>query len=113
MREECGEPVSLDFRISVLTSLVLCRRAAANDETESGAKMKFAVALLFFVGLVGPSSGQENQPTNLAVPPSVGMEIGQPAPAFALSDQFGHEQSNQTLKGPKGLVLLFFRSADW
>jgi cytochrome oxidase Cu insertion factor (SCO1/SenC/PrrC family) len=75
--------------------------------------MKFAVALLFFVGLFGLSSGQENQPTNLAVSPSVGMEIGQPAPAFALSDQFGHEQSNQTLKGPKGLVLLFFRSADW
>jgi hypothetical protein len=24
MREECGEPVSLDFRISVLTSLALC-----------------------------------------------------------------------------------------
>jgi hypothetical protein len=24
MREECGEPVSLDFRISVLTFLVLC-----------------------------------------------------------------------------------------
>jgi cytochrome oxidase Cu insertion factor (SCO1/SenC/PrrC family) len=75
--------------------------------------MKFAVALLFFVGLFGLSSGQENQPTNLAVSPSVGMEIGQPAPAFALSDQFGHEQSNQTLKGPKGIVLLFFRSADW
>jgi cytochrome oxidase Cu insertion factor (SCO1/SenC/PrrC family) len=75
--------------------------------------MKFAVALLFFVGLFGLSSGQENQPTNLAGPPSVGIEIGQPAPAFALSDQFGHEQSNQTLKGPKGIVLLFFRSADW
>ena len=75
--------------------------------------MKFAVAVLFFVGLLGPASGQENQPTDLAFPPSVGIEIGQPAPAFALSDQFGHEQSNQTLKGPEGMVLLFFRSADW
>jgi len=75
--------------------------------------MKFAVALLFFVGLFGLSGGQENPPTNQAAPPSVGLEIGQLAPAFALSDQFGHEQSNQTLKGRKGIVLLFFRSADW
>ncbi len=75
--------------------------------------MKFAVAILFFVGLFGLSGGQENPPTNQAAPPSVGLEIGQLAPAFALSDQFGHEQSNQTLKGPKGIVLLFFRSADW
>ena len=75
--------------------------------------MKFAVALLFFVGLFGPSSGQENQPTNHAVPPSVGLEIGQPAPAFALIDQFGHQQSNETLKGSKGTIVLFFRSADW
>ena len=97
----------------LLCNASLCRRAAASNETESGAKMKFAVAVHFFVGRLGPSSGQENQPTDLAFPSSVGMEIGQPAPAFALSDQFGHEQSNQTLKGPEGMVLLFFRSADW
>jgi len=70
--------------------------------------MKFAVAILFFVGLFGLSGGQENPPTNQAAPPSVGLEIGRPAPAFALSDQFGHEQSNETLKGSKGTVLLFF-----
>jgi cytochrome oxidase Cu insertion factor (SCO1/SenC/PrrC family) len=88
-------------------------RALVSNETESGARMRIAVAIIFFVGLFGLSSGQENPPTNHAVPPSVGLEIGQPAPAFALSDQFGHEQSNETLKGSKGIVLLFFRSADW
>jgi len=116
MREECGERGSLDFRISVLTSLVfasLYRRTPASNETESGAKMKFAVAILFFVGLSGLSGGQENPRTNQAPPPSMGLPIGQLAPAFALSDQFGHEQSNETLKGSKGTVLLFFRSADW
>jgi cytochrome oxidase Cu insertion factor (SCO1/SenC/PrrC family) len=75
--------------------------------------MKFAVAILFFVGLLGISSAQENTPTNQTAPPPVGLEIRRPAPAFALTDQFGHEQSNQTLKGSKGSVLLFFRSADW
>ena len=76
-------------------------------------KMRIAVGILFLIGLFGLSAGQENPPTNQGVPPSVGLEIGQRAPAFALSDQFGHEQSNKTLKGSKGTVLLFFRSADW
>ncbi len=43
----------------------------------------------------------------------IGLSIGQKAPAFSARDQFGHEQNLATLKGPKGTVLLFFRSADW
>ena len=75
--------------------------------------MKIGVAILFFVGLVAVSGGQENPSSTHAAGPPVGLEIGQQAPAFALPDQFGHEQSNETLKGSKGTVLLFFRSADW
>jgi len=74
--------------------------------------MKVAIASLFFVGRFGLSRGQEKPPSNHAVTASVGLEVGQSAPAFALSDQFGHEQSNETLKGSKGTILLFFRSAD-
>ena len=59
------------------------------------------------------ASGQEEPAAADSVAPAIGLEIGQPAPAFALTDQFGHEQSNQTLRGPKGTVILFFRSADW
>jgi cytochrome oxidase Cu insertion factor (SCO1/SenC/PrrC family) len=79
----------------------------------NGAKMKTMVAVLFLVGLYTFANAQENAPTNHTVPPSVGLEIGQQAPAFTLPDQFGHEHSNETLKGSKGTVLLFFRSADW
>jgi hypothetical protein len=43
----------------------------------------------------------------------IGLGVGQKAPAFSARDQFGHEQSLATLKGPNGTVLLFFRSADW
>jgi cytochrome oxidase Cu insertion factor (SCO1/SenC/PrrC family) len=75
--------------------------------------MKIAVAIFFFFGLFGFRAGQENPPANQAVPPFLGLEVGQHAPAFALPDQFGHQQSNETLKGSKGTVLLFFRSADW
>jgi hypothetical protein len=44
---------------------------------------------------------------------SIGLAVGQKAPAFSLPDQFGHPQTLDTLKGSNGTVLLFFRSADW
>ena len=44
---------------------------------------------------------------------AIGLPVGQMAPAFTLRDQLGHEQSLQSLKGQKGTILLFFRSADW
>jgi hypothetical protein len=46
-------------------------------------------------------------------PVSIGLAVGQKAPAFSLRDQFGHTQSLDSLKGSRGTVLLFFRSADW
>lgn len=46
-------------------------------------------------------------------PLSVGLAVGQKAPAFSARDQLGHVQTLDTLKGPNGTVLLFFRSADW
>jgi peroxiredoxin len=44
---------------------------------------------------------------------SFGLDVGQTAPAFSARDQFGREQTLETLKGSKGTVLLFYRSADW
>src|SRR6266853_2216311 len=44
---------------------------------------------------------------------SFGLDVGQKAPAFSARDQFGREQTLDSLKGPKGTVLLFYRSADW
>ena len=44
---------------------------------------------------------------------TIGLAVGQKAPAFSVHDQFGHVQTLDTLKGPNGTVLLFFRSADW
>jgi hypothetical protein len=44
---------------------------------------------------------------------SIGLSVGQKAPAFSLRDQFGHTQTLDSLKGSRGTVLLFFRSADW
>ena len=44
---------------------------------------------------------------------SIGLAVGMKAPALSVRDQFGRVQTLDTLKGSKGTVLLFFRSADW
>ena len=44
---------------------------------------------------------------------SIGLSTGQKAPAFSLRDQSGRQQTLDTLKGSRGTVLFFFRSADW
>jgi len=75
--------------------------------------MKIGLSIVFFVGISGLLAAQENPSTNRVASPLIGIELGQRAPAFALPDQFGREHSNDTLKGSKGTVLLFFRSADW
>ena len=43
----------------------------------------------------------------------VGLGAGQKAPDFSAADQFGKTQTLATLRGSKGTVLLFYRSADW
>ena len=42
-----------------------------------------------------------------------GPGIGARIPNFTASDQNGQQQTFASLRGPKGLVLMFVRSADW
>src|SRR5437879_2072453 len=42
-----------------------------------------------------------------------GPPVGAHIPAFDLIDSAGQHQTFETLRGPKALVLLFARSADW
>jgi hypothetical protein len=46
-------------------------------------------------------------------PPDVGPAVGEPIPTFGARDQAGRLRTFDDLKGPNGLVLVFFRSADW
>ena len=61
----------------------------------------------------GTLEGDTIHLTSLKLHTSIGLAVGQKAPAFSTRDQFGRRQTLETLKGPKGTVLLFFRSADW
>ncbi|HEY3738765.1 MAG TPA: hypothetical protein VGL53_02925 [Bryobacteraceae bacterium] len=42
-----------------------------------------------------------------------GPAVGTAIPAFEAKDLNGHPQTLASLTGPKGLVLVFIRSADW
>jgi hypothetical protein len=42
----------------------------------------------------------------------IGPAAGVTAPEFSLLDQFGQRRTMESLMGPQGVVLVFFRSAD-
>ena len=43
----------------------------------------------------------------------LGPRVGAAVPAFNLPDQAGRPRTLQSVMGPNGVVLVFFRSADW
>jgi hypothetical protein len=63
--------------------------------------MKIGIAVLLCSGMLALATAQEKLSAGDGVPPLIGLEIGQHAPAFALPDQCGHEQSNETVKVAK------------
>lgn len=64
-------------------------------------------SLILAHALNGSASSQAKKPFD------VGPKVGQRVPEFRLEDHSGNFQTLQTLKGSNGLVLVFFRSADW
>ena len=44
---------------------------------------------------------------------ATGPSIGSQTPAFTAVDTQGHVQTLKSIMGPKGALLVFFRSADW
>jgi hypothetical protein len=48
-----------------------------------------------------------------SAPRDPGPAVGSRVPDFTAVDQNGRSRSLHSLMGPKGLMLVFFRSADW
>ena len=42
-----------------------------------------------------------------------GPDVGHEVPPFSAVDQHGRAQTLQSIMGPNGAMLVFFRSADW
>ncbi len=78
------------------------------------AKVRAAVAPVLAAAVAWIALAAQSKAAGQAPPRGIEpLRTGTPAPAFVLTDQFGREQSSASLKGPKGTILLFFRSADW
>ena len=43
----------------------------------------------------------------------LGPQVGEQVPDFNLRDQDGKMRDLNSVMGPKGAMLVFFRSADW
>ena len=46
-------------------------------------------------------------------PQTLGPKVGERVPEFSLPDQHSVTRSLASVLGPKGAMLVFFRSADW
>jgi len=69
-----------------------------------------SVAAILFVLTLSPLVAQA---VRAADAPSSRLRVGTRIPELAGVDQLGKRQNFESLKGRNGLVLLFFRSADW
>jgi hypothetical protein len=75
----------------------------------------FLIALAVAVGSSGAMALREPpQPASAVVDVAkVGPRVGETVPDFSLTDQHGTTRSLKSVMGPKGAILVFFRSADW
>ena len=64
------------------------------------------------VALLAGLSAQTPEP-RAPDPQSVGPKVGERVPDFSLPDQHGTTRTLRSAFGPKGAVLVFYRSADW
>jgi hypothetical protein len=65
------------------------------------------------VAAPSPAAPQGAEVLAQTAPDSPGPTVGARVPDFQLSDQTGVKRSLQSIMGPKGMMLVFFRSADW
>lgn len=75
-------------------------------------------ALLLASAIAVLAWGADDRPRLNPLPPTdrnarTGPAVGERIPAFETVDQSGTTRTFDSLKGPRGLVLLFVRSADW
>ena len=63
--------------------------------------------------LLGFSTLAAAQPREAVEVASLGPQVGEQVPGFSLPDQSGQVHSLDSIMGPNGVMLVFYRSADW
>jgi hypothetical protein len=67
-------------------------------------------AALGMVAVVGVLLGAQAPAVDTS---TIGPRVGTRVPAIAGADQFGRPRTLDSINGPKGAMIVFFRSADW
>jgi hypothetical protein len=75
--------------------------------------LMMVAAVFVTVGLRLAGAGQSGSPASKIDLERTGPQIGARLPDFVLHDQRGETHSLKSLLGPKGAMIVFFRSADW
>lgn len=78
----------------------------------SSAVLASFLVLLFFASLATGGQGSQLGRQQIDVS-KLGPQVGQRVPDFTLRDQTGRERNLQSIMGPRGAMLVFYRSADW
>lgn len=74
------------------------------------------VSVSLVAGLTATSMARQQPGATTPATPDVrtlGPQTGSTLPDFSLPDQHGRTRTLSSLMGPKGLVLVFNRSAEW
>jgi hypothetical protein len=71
--------------------------------------IRAAVAMVALAGTI-TLAAQPAAPIDTA---RLGPQVGETVPPIDGVDQFGRRQTVASIYGPKGAMLVFFRSADW
>ena len=72
-----------------------------------------SAAILGTVLLQPSASAQQAAPRPKTDVSKLGPQAGQQVPDFSLKDQDGKTRNLESIMGPKGVMLVFVRSADW
>jgi len=73
-----------------------------------------SLALILSTLWAPEAGGQGSQPVRQKIDVSkLGPQVGQRVPDFNLADQTGRTRNLESIMGPRGAMLVFFRSADW
>ena len=75
--------------------------------------MRAGIAAVLVHGMFVALPAAQSAPRTPIDVSKLGPQVGALVPDFALKDQTGKAWTRQTIMGPKGAMLVFFRSADW
>jgi hypothetical protein len=106
----CGDALDLSvdgMRPVTSRSGRLKRRRAGGSGTCGALTMRHVLIAAILALVIVASTGAQSDISKL------GPQVGGQAIDFDLSDQFARRQTLATVAGPKGTMLVFFRSADW